>query len=61
MRQLRERIKSNEYERLPVNTKHKLINKQESNIIDFVKNTIILKNNNNYEIISEKSVTKINN
>ena len=58
-RKLRERIKSNEYERLPDSTKNKLINKEESNIIDFVKNPIIIKNNTNYEIISEKVLQKL--
>jgi len=37
IRQLRERIKSKEYERLSESTKDKLINHDESNIVDFVK------------------------
>ena len=32
VRELQQKIKSNEYERLPINTKKKLINKKESNI-----------------------------
>ena len=59
IRQLRDRIKSNEYERLPEETKNKLGIKQKSNIIDFVKNPIIIKNSNNYEIISEKILQKL--
>lgn len=51
---LRSKIKDKEYERLPKNIKCKLINKEETNIIDYVKNHIIVKNNN-YEVISEKS------
>ena len=35
------------------------INKEESNIIDFVKNPIIIKNNTNYGIISEKVLQKL--
>lgn len=58
-RQLEEIIKFNEYKRLPEETKNKLNIKQESNIIDFVKNPIIIKNNNNYEIISEKILQKL--
>ena len=58
-RQLEYIIKSNEYERLPDSTKNKLINKEESNIIDFVKNPIIIKNNTNYENISEKILQKL--
>ena len=54
VRELRNRIKSNEYERLPEDAKNKLINNKESNLIDFVKNPIIIKNSNNYEINSEK-------
>lgn len=58
-RQLEYIIKSKEYERLPEDTKYKLINKEESNIVDFVKNPIIIKNNENYEIISEKILQKL--
>lgn len=54
VRQLREKIKSNEYERLPEATKSKLINQQESNVVDFVKNPIKIKNSNKYDIFSEK-------
>ena len=57
--QLRERIKLNEYERLDVKTKNKLINKIENNVADFVKNSILIKNGNNYENISEKILQKL--
>lgn len=57
--QLRERIKLNEYERLDVKTKNKLINKIENNVVDFVKNSILIKNGNNYENISEKILQKL--
>ena len=59
VRQLREKIKLNEYERLPEVTKNKIASKQESNIIDFVKNPIIIKNSSNYEIVSEKILQKL--
>ena len=59
VRQLREKIKLNEYERLDVKTKNKLINKIENNVVDFVKNPIMIKNNNNYEIMSEKILKKL--
>ena len=59
IRQLRERIKSNEYERLPESTKDKLINRDESNIVDFVKNPIIIKNSSKYDIFSEKILQKL--
>ena len=50
--ELKYRIKSNEYERLPIETRNKLISKEESNIIDYIKNPILIKDNNN-EIITE--------
>ena len=56
VRQLRERIKNNEYERLPEDTKNKLMVSEKTSVIDYVKNPIIIKNNNNYEILSEKII-----
>ena len=58
-RELREKIKSKEYERLPEKTKEKLIKKEKTRVIDYVKNPIIIKNNNQYEQISEKILQKI--
>lgn len=59
VRQLRNKIKSNEYERLDDKTKNKLVNKEKNEIIDFVKNPILIKNSYNYDIISEKILQKI--
>ena len=59
VRQLRERIKSNEYERLDESTKLKLIEKEETNVYDLVKNPILIKNNYNYDVISEKVLQKL--
>ena len=59
IRQLREKIKSNEYERLPEYTKNKLINQDESDVVDFVKNPIKIKNSNKYNIFSEKVLQKL--
>ena len=47
-RELISRIKSNEYERLDKNTKNKLISKDKSSVIDFVKNPILIKNSYKY-------------
>ena len=58
-RQLQQKIKSKEYERLPEKTKEKLVKKEESNIIDFVKNPILIENKYNYEIISEKALQQL--
>ena len=44
VRQLREKIKNKEYQRLDDNTKLKLINKEEIDIGDNIKNPIIIKN-----------------
>lgn len=59
IRTLREKIKLKEYERLPEYTKYKLINKEEASIVDYVKNPIRIKNNKNYEIVTEKILQKL--
>lgn len=59
IRQLRVKIKSNEYERLPETTKNKLISQDEPNIVDFVKNPIMIRNSNKYDIFSEKCLQKL--
>ena len=53
-RELGERIKSKEYERLPSDTKNKLIKKEENKLVDFIPNPIIIKNKYNTNDISEK-------
>ena len=58
-RELRNKIKSKEYERLDENTKTKLINKNEIVVSDFTKNPIIISNKNNYEILSEKILKQL--
>ena len=58
-RQLREKIKSKEYERLDENTKNKLVEKAASTVFDYVKNPILIKNINNYECVSEKILQKL--
>ena len=58
-RQLREKIKTNEYERLDEETKSKLINNEEYYVTDFVKNPILIKNNYGYKEISEKVLKKL--
>ncbi len=57
-RELEKIIKSKEYERLPEDTKNKLIEHKETNINDFVKEPIVIKNNN-YNYISEKALQKL--
>ena len=58
-RKLEEKIKSQEYERLPNKTKNKLIVERNNKIEDFIKNPIIINNNSNNEIISEKVLQQL--
>ena len=59
-RELRNKIKNNEYERLPEHTKNKLVlQENKDNIKDFIKEPILIKNSNKYEIISEKVLQKL--
>ena len=59
VRELRKRIKNKEYERLDESTKLKLIKQETLKVEDAIKNPIIIKNNANYEVISEKVLQKI--
>lgn len=59
IRQLRIRIKSNEYERLNDTTKSKILSSKEISVVDYVKNPIKIKNNNEYEYIYEKMLQKL--
>ena len=58
-RQLHDIIKNNEYERLPEETKIKLVNKDESNAQDFIKNPIVIHNPNNINVVKEKVLQKL--
>ena len=59
VRKLEDKIKSNEYKRLPEESKLKLITNDKINIKDLVPNPIMIRNNNDYEIISEKVLQKL--
>lgn len=59
VRELRQRVKNKEYERVDNKTKLKLISKEQNHLEDFVKNPIIINNINHYEVISEKILQKI--
>ena len=59
VRELRNKIKNNEYERLDDNTKNKLINKSESIITDFIKHPIIIKNKYNHMYITERILKQL--
>jgi len=47
---LREKIKNQEYERLPEETKIKIISNEENQIEDYIKHPVIIKNTNREEI-----------
>ena len=59
VRELRLKIKSNEYERLDTKTKEKLVTSSENKIEDFIKNPIIIKNSLGIEEISEKVLMRL--
>ena len=59
VRELRERIKNNEYERLDEETKKKLKTKEELKVPDLVKNPIQIRNTSGYNEISEKTLQKL--
>ena len=60
VRELRSKIKNNEYERLDDKTKEKLKeNKINNEVTDYIKNPILINNKNNYNEISEKMLQKI--
>ena len=59
IRELRAKIKNNEYERLDESTKEKLKEKEELKVPDLVKNPIQIKNTSNNNEISEKVLQKL--
>ena len=60
-RQLQEKIKNKEYERLDDKTKTKLIKNEKIDLIDTIRNPILINNPNNIDIndISEKMLQKL--
>ena len=59
IRQLRVRIKLNEYERLPEFTKRKLTINGERKADDLVKNPILIKNTGDFDDVSEKILQRL--
>jgi len=58
-RELLDAIKFKEYERLPEETKNRIDINEQADLVDFVKNPIVIKNNNTHEMISENILKKI--
>ena len=59
VRELRHKIRNKEYERLSIETKNKLIKKEEFQVSDFIKNPILIKNSYDYEKITEKILKQL--
>ena len=59
VRELRQKVKNKEYERLDKSTKLKLMNQEELTIQDNIKNPIIINNKNNRVVITEKDLQNI--
>lgn len=59
VRNLRDRIKNNEYERLSDKVKEKINNKEEKEITDFIKNPIYIKSDYQDAKISEKILKQL--
>ena len=58
-RQLQEKIKSNEYKRIPIESRNKLNKNEILRPNNLIPNPVRIKNSNNYENISEKILQKI--
>ena len=59
VRELRNKIKNKEYERLDEETKNKLTNNEKLNLKDNIKNPMLIKNIHNYTEITEKILQKL--
>ena len=59
VRELRKRIKNNDYERLDEETKKKLKDKEKLKLPDLVKNPLQIRNTSDYNEISEKVLQKL--
>ena len=56
IRQLREKMKNKEYQRMPIETKNKIVSKDKIEVKDLVPNPILIRNRNNTEIVTEKAL-----
>ena len=59
VRELRNKIKNKEYERLDNNVKNKLMVKKTTNISDFIKYPILIRNSCNYNKITERILKQL--
>ncbi len=58
-RQLEEIIKNKEYERLPLETKNKLIARENMDVKDLIPNPILIRNKNDIEVVTEKALHQL--
>ena len=58
-RELHTKIKNNEYERLDIETKNKMIKQEKQEIKDFIKHPILIRNSYNYNEVSEKVLKQL--
>lgn len=56
VRELETKIKNKEYDRLPIETKNKIVNNDNLEMNDLVPKPILIKNKNNIEIITERAL-----
>jgi len=56
---LREKIRNKEYNRLPIETKNKLMFEDKVEVKDLVPNPILIRNKNNIEVVTEKVLQKL--
>ena len=56
VRELETKVKNKEYDRLPIETKNKIVNNDNLEMNDLVPNPILIKNKNNIEIITERAL-----
>ena len=56
---LREKIRNNEYKRLPSETKNKLTIEDKIEVKDLVPNPILIKNKNNIDVVTEKALHQL--
>jgi predicted nuclease of restriction endonuclease-like (RecB) superfamily len=58
-RELEIKIKNNEYERIPFESRNKIIKNEDLEVKDLVPNPIIIRNKNNIEVVNEKILKKL--
>jgi predicted nuclease of restriction endonuclease-like (RecB) superfamily len=59
IRQLRDKIKNNEYARLSIETRAKLNNKEQLEVKDTIPNPIMIRNKNDVDVINEKILKRL--